>query len=260
MFPLGDNIASTRFAAAVWGLIAINVAVFLYQVSLPAGAQEIFLAKYALIPARYFHPSWASEVGLNPLDVTPFLTNTFLHGGFLHIIVNMWTLYIFGPALEERLGSARFLALYLGSGVIASLAHAIFNLSSALPALGASGAIAGVIAAYALSFPHAWIRVLVLIVIIPIFFWVPALVFAGLLVPDAGAAGNVVALSSDAGRRHRLVGAHRRLSRRLVPAPAPRHGALHSEPPAGRLRQSVAALPLVPLSDCLSPAPSARSP
>jgi membrane associated rhomboid family serine protease len=180
MFPLGDNIASTRFAAAVWGLIAVNVAIFLYQLGLSAPGQEAFLIKYALIPRRYFSPSWASEVGLSPLDVKPFLTNTFLHGGFLHIIINMWTLYIFGPALEERLGSARFLALYLGAGVIASLAHALFNPSSALPALGASGANAGVIAAYALSFPHAWIRVLVLIVIIPIFFWVPALLFAGL--------------------------------------------------------------------------------
>jgi len=82
--------------------------------------------------------------------------------------------------LEERLGSARFIALYLGAGVIASLAHAVFNLSSTIPALGASGAIAGVIAAYALSFPHAWIRVLVLLIFIPLFFYVPALVFAGL--------------------------------------------------------------------------------
>jgi membrane associated rhomboid family serine protease len=180
MFPIGDNIASTRFAAAVWALIAINVAVFAYQLGLTGRALEAFLVSHALIPARYFYPSWASEVGLSPFDVTPFLTNMFLHGGVLHIVLNMWSLYIFGPALEERLGSARFLALYLGSGLIASLAHALFNASSAVPALGASGAVAGVIAAYALSFPHAWIRVLVLIIIIPVFFWVPALVFAGL--------------------------------------------------------------------------------
>jgi membrane associated rhomboid family serine protease len=179
MFPIGDNIASTRFPAGVWLIIAINVAVFLYQLTLSGAAEQAFLVDYALIPRRYFHPGWASEVGLSLLDIAPFFTNAFLHGGFLHIIFNMWTFYVFGPALEERLGSARFLILYCLSGIIASATHAVFNPSSAIPALGASGAIAGVIAAYAVAFPHAWIRVLVPIFIIPLFFMIPALFFAG---------------------------------------------------------------------------------
>jgi membrane associated rhomboid family serine protease len=108
------------------------------------------------------------------------VTNTFLHGGFLHIIFNMWTLYIFGPALEDRLGAARFAMLYLASGIIASMAHALFNAASPIPALGASGAIAGIIAAYAVRFPYAWVRVLVPIIIIPLFFSIPAMVFAGI--------------------------------------------------------------------------------
>jgi membrane associated rhomboid family serine protease len=104
----------------------------------------------------------------------------FLHGGWLHIIVNMWTLWIFGPALEDRLGPMRFSVLYMATGIAASVAHALFNAGSTVPALGASGAIAGVIAAYALRFPYAWIRVLVLIVFIPLFFAVPAMVFAAI--------------------------------------------------------------------------------
>jgi membrane associated rhomboid family serine protease len=164
----------------VMTIIALNVAAFLYQLSLDPQALQLFIYEHALVPARYFRPSWAWETGLSPTDLTPFVTNTFMHGGFLHIILNLWTLYIFGPALEDRLGPVRFLALYLASGVIASLTHAIFNAASPYPLLGASGAIAGVIAAYAVRFPYAWVRVLVIVVIIPLFFSVPALLFAGL--------------------------------------------------------------------------------
>jgi membrane associated rhomboid family serine protease len=107
------------------------------------------------------------------------LTNTFLHGGFLHIILNMWTLWIFGPALEDRLGPVRFTILYLLAGTAASVTHAIFYATSPIPVLGASGAIAGTIAAYAVRFPYAWVRVLVLLVVIPLFFDIPAIAFAG---------------------------------------------------------------------------------
>lgn len=200
MFPIRDSIVHTKFPTVMWVIIAINVAAFLYQLSLGADQTGAFLREYALVPRRYFDPSWARSVGLSPLDITPFVTNVFLHGGFLHIIFNLWTLYIFGPSLEEGLGPARFTAIYLVSGLAAGVAHAVFNASSAAPALGASGAIAGVLAAYALKFPFAWVRVLVLVVFFPLFFDIPALVFAGLwfglqvlqgttslLLPSAGA-------------------------------------------------------------------------
>lgn len=164
----------------VWAIIGLNVAVFLYQLTLGPRELEVLLYQHALVPVRYFSPGWAREVGLSPTDLTPFLTNTFMHGGFLHIILNMWTLYIFGPALEDRLGPARFAVLYLLAGVAASAIHAVFNAASPLPVLGASGAIAGIIAAYAVRFPYAWVRVLVLIVFIPLFFSIPAVVFAGI--------------------------------------------------------------------------------
>lgn len=180
MFPIRDTLSWQRFPIVVSGLIAINISTYLYQMSLGTSDLQQFLFEHALVPRRYFVPSWGSQVGLSPSDITPFITNMFLHGGLLHIATNLWTLWIFGPALEERLGSARFLALYLAAGIVASFTHAIFNATSPIPALGASGAIAGIIAAYATRFPYAWIKVLVLIVVIPVFFYIPALIFAGL--------------------------------------------------------------------------------
>jgi len=180
MFPLRDNVSRTHEPVVVWTIIAINAVVFLYQLGLAPRNLQIFLYEHALVPIRYFSPGWARQVGLSPTDFTPFLTNTFLHGGFLHIILNMWTLWIFGPALEDRLGPVRFALLYVLAGIAASVTHTIFNATSATPVLGASGAIAGIIAAYAVRFPYAWVRVLVLIVFIPIFFSIPAMLFAGI--------------------------------------------------------------------------------
>jgi membrane associated rhomboid family serine protease len=164
----------------VWAIIAVNAAAFLYQLGLSEPDEQWFLYQYALVPRRYFFPGWAEYNGLSPFDLAPFLTNTFLHGGWLHIILNMWTFYIFGPALEDRLGHGRFLVLYLLSGIAASVTHAAFNAASPVPVLGASGAIAGVIAAYAVRFPYAWVRVIVPILFIPLFFSIPALLFAGI--------------------------------------------------------------------------------
>ncbi len=180
MFPLRDNVSRSREPVVVWAIIALNAAAFLYQLGLSPDELQVFLYEHALVPVRYFSPRWSYQVGLSPTDFTPFLTNTFLHGGFLHIILNMWTLWIFGPALEDRLGPVRFAILYLLSGVAASLAHALFNADSTVPVLGASGAVAGIIAAYAVRFPFALVRVLVPIIIIPLFFDVPAMVFAGI--------------------------------------------------------------------------------
>jgi membrane associated rhomboid family serine protease len=112
-------------------------------------------------------------------DLLPILTSMFLHGGVLHIAFNLWTLWVFGPALEDRLGPGRFLVLYLASGLAATALHIVFNWSSPVPALGASGAIAGVIAAYARRFPYAWVNILQPVAVLPVFFMMPALLFAG---------------------------------------------------------------------------------
>jgi membrane associated rhomboid family serine protease len=179
VFPIRDSVARTHEPVVVWTIIAINAVVFLYQLTLSAPELQYFTYQHALVPRRYFSPFWAAQLGLSPTDFTPFLTNIFMHGGWLHIIINMWTLFIFGPALEDRLGPVRFSILYLLAGIAASVTHALFNAGSTLPALGASGAIAGVIAAYALRFPYAWVRVIVPILFIPLFFSIPAVFFAG---------------------------------------------------------------------------------
>ncbi|HMP08254.1 MAG TPA: rhomboid family intramembrane serine protease, partial [Lacipirellulaceae bacterium] len=86
-------------------------------------------------------------------DLSPFLTSMFLHGGLLHLLSNMWVLWVFGPAIEDRLGPGRFLALYVAAGLAGGLVHMLFNLFSPIPALGASGAIAGVVAAFTRRYP-----------------------------------------------------------------------------------------------------------
>jgi membrane associated rhomboid family serine protease len=176
MFPI-QNAVPTRYAPAVtWALIATNCLVFLIQISLSPSELEAFLMQYALIPARYF--DGYTEAGL--ADYLPFLTNAFLHGGWLHLILNMWTLWLFGPVVEDRLGPGRFFAFYLACGVIASLTHALSNPTSEVPALGASGAIAGVLGCYVFLFPWARLVVMIPILFLPFFFELPAIIFVGL--------------------------------------------------------------------------------
>jgi membrane associated rhomboid family serine protease len=178
MFPLKDSIRIPFTPLTAHFLIAINAVVFLYQDSLSRPDANAFLMHYALVPRRYFDPGWAHFNGLNPHDYLPFISGTFMHGGWLHLILNMWTLFIFGRSVEGRIGHLGFLSFYLVCGVTASLAHAYFNKDSTVPTLGASGAIAGVLGGYALTFPRARVTILILIIIIPFFFKIPALGYA----------------------------------------------------------------------------------
>ncbi|TCT12479.1 membrane associated rhomboid family serine protease [Tepidamorphus gemmatus] len=176
MLPWADTVARRFPPIVVWTLIGVNLLAFLYQVGLPPRALDRFLFDFALVPSRFF--GRLSLVA--PSDPTPFVTNMFLHGGWLHLIVNMWTLWIFGPAVEDRLGPGRFVLFYLFCGVAAGLAHALANPESVVPALGASGAIAGVIGCYARMFPAARLVVIVPILFIPLFFEIRAIVFAAI--------------------------------------------------------------------------------
>jgi membrane associated rhomboid family serine protease len=178
MFPLKDSIRIPFAPLTTYFIILINIGVFLYQEALAPRAAYEFSRQYALVPRRYFDPVWAHIHGLDPHDYLPFITGTFMHGGWWHIVLNMWTLFIFGASLEGRIGRLGFLSFYLACGFIASFAHAYFNMGSAVPALGASGAIAGVLGAYAATFPRAKVTILILIVIIPFFFKVPAIAYA----------------------------------------------------------------------------------
>jgi membrane associated rhomboid family serine protease len=201
MFPITNSVPSRNPAIVTWTLIAINCAVFLFQVSLGPRGLEEFVNEYALIPARYFAPVVYGYGQLGPGDFLPFLTMTFLHGGWLHLILNMWTLYLFGRTVEDRLGPARYLAFYLACGLLAAATHAAFNPTSVVPALGASGAIAGIMGCFIRMFPRAQIIVLLPILFLPLFFELPAFVFMGLwfLLQVLQGAADLITSSSGAG-------------------------------------------------------------
>jgi len=125
MIPIRDDIPSSRFPAVTLGIIIINFLVFLRELKLGHHLEE-FLLNYAVIPARYTVPDVAAGFTL-PQQIISFFTSMFLHGGWLHLIGNMWTLWIFGDNVEDRLGRARYLALYLAGGVAAALMHIFTN-------------------------------------------------------------------------------------------------------------------------------------
>ena len=177
MFPLRDDVPRRYFPFMVLIIILINAVVFLWEIHLPKEWLDAVSFHLGLVPARYFAPHWAIAHGLDPHNPLPFLTAQFLHGGWMHIIGNMWVLWIFGPALEDRLGSLRFLFFYLLVGLGAMVVHVLINAGSTVPAIGASGAIAGVMGAYTLLFPRARILFFIPIFIFPFFFEWPAILF-----------------------------------------------------------------------------------
>ncbi len=180
MFPIMTTV-STRYTPLVtWALLVVNTLVFVMQLSLPGPEQKELLMRYALVPGAFFNPEWAALHGLEGGRLLPFFTNIFMHGSWTHLIFNMWTLYIFGPVIEDRLGGLRFFIFYILCGFGASLAHAYVNADSILPALGASGAIAGVMGAYMRAFPLSRILVVIPILIFPLFLEVHAAFFVGL--------------------------------------------------------------------------------
>jgi membrane associated rhomboid family serine protease len=180
MIPIKDTVPRRNFPLATFALIAVNGLVFLVQLSLPEQTLTDIVYLFGLVPARYAHPAWAEIAGY-PLDTYwPFVTNMFLHGGWFHVIANMWSLYLFGDNVEDRLGPVRFLLFYLLAGLAANLVHFVINHHSTMPVIGASGAIAGVMAAYLRLFPTARIITLFPIFFIPYFLEVPAYFFMGL--------------------------------------------------------------------------------
>jgi membrane associated rhomboid family serine protease len=162
-----------------WTLIGVNVLVFIYQMGLPEPELSELIYSFGLVPARYFNPDWALSVRLPSLVVWPFVSSMFLHGGLLHLVLNVWTLWIFGDNVEDRMGSLRFLAFYLSCGLVAGLAHLAFNLSSSVPTIGASGAIAGVLGAYLILYPGSRVITVIPIFFWPVFFELPAFIYLG---------------------------------------------------------------------------------
>lgn len=165
MIPLRDDVPRTTWPWVTVTLIIVNCIVFSREVSLEPFQRNAMIESYALIPAR----TAAFFSGLPVLPrraLLPFFTSMFLHGGWMHLIGNMWFLWIFGDNVEDRVGHLRYLLLYLACGLAGSLTYLYFSLQSNVPSLGASGAIAGVMGAYMVTFPSARVRTL-----IPIFFY-----------------------------------------------------------------------------------------
>src|SRR5271165_5286593 len=161
-----DSVPSRSVPVVTRTLILINVVVFFFELALPQETLEQAFYLFGIVPARFAHPHWAARVGFPVNDYWPLLTHQFLHGGWLHIIGNMWTLWIFGDNVEDRMGPVRFTVFYILCGLVAGVVHWITNPHSAVPTVGASGAIAGVMGAYFILFPHARV-----VVMVPVFFY-----------------------------------------------------------------------------------------
>lgn len=178
MIPLGDENPTRSFPIVTVALIAINVVIFLYDKLLGPGAPEALRA-YALYPCIITDYCDYVRPPIQPEWLT-LITSMFLHGGFLHLAGNMLYLWIFGNNVEDALGHVRFLALYLFWGMCAAFAQILIDVSSRIPMVGASGAIAGALGAYMILFPRARIRVLVIFFFIINVVAVPAFILLGL--------------------------------------------------------------------------------
>jgi membrane associated rhomboid family serine protease len=166
VIPLKDVIPSRTVPFITITIIVLNSLAFLFELSLPVRLRESFIGVYGVVPADF--------------TMLTAVTSMFLHGGWLHFLGNMLYLWIFGDNVEDQLGHGRFILFYLICGVAAGLAHVFMNPASTIPTIGASGAIAGVMGAYFVLYPHS--RILALL---PLFiFWevieVPAILFLGI--------------------------------------------------------------------------------
>ncbi len=175
MIPLKDDNPTRTVPFVTYGIIAANIAVFVYLLSLPEWEEKRFILSYSVIPDRLFGGG-----RLQGGRYYTLLTSMFLHGGLLHIAGNMLYLWIFGDNIEDRLGHAGYLAFYAACGIAGGVAHSLSDPASNLPMLGASGAIAGVLGAYIVLFPRARVWTFFFF----LFFWqvipIPAIIIIGL--------------------------------------------------------------------------------
>ena len=165
MLPIRDHLPTRTPAIVNYAIIAANLAVFVLEASRAGGGDSV--ERWALVPARLL---------ANPAAAAPtLLTHMFLHGGFSHVAGNMLFLWIFGDNVEDFYGHITYLFFYLLCGIGSGLLHVLFNMNSTVPALGASGAISGVMGAYAILYPRSRILTLVFVFLVPI----PAVLILG---------------------------------------------------------------------------------
>ncbi|SLM32974.1 conserved membrane hypothetical protein [Desulfamplus magnetovallimortis] len=177
MIPIRDTITSRTIPVVTYMLIGVNLLVYLSQVTM-GSELEPFIYVYGFVPAKFTVPEISAYFSFSDIIISIF-SYMFLHGGFWHFIGNMWFLYIFGDNVEEHLGSVRFAMFYILSGMASAMLHFLLNPVSAIPTIGASGAIAGVMGAYFVLYPRSRILTLIPIIIIPWFIEIPAFIFLG---------------------------------------------------------------------------------
>lgn len=180
MIPLKDSIPNVYRPVAVWAILAANTLAFLFEQSLAPQAYYQFMHLFGVIPARYTQMTLGSVTGSLFWDALPFVSHMFLHSGWGHFLLNMWSLWIFADNVEDVMGPARFLVFYLLCGFGAVATHILFHHASPVPVVGASGAIAGVMGAYFVLYPHGRVLTFIPIFILPWIVEIPSVLFLGL--------------------------------------------------------------------------------
>lgn len=180
MFPISDDNPTRITPLVTYGLIAVNIAVFIHELTLNQPQLKQFFQLYAVVP-KELTASFAGIAVNQPVsEPLTLVTSQFLHGGLAHIFGNMLFLWIFGNNIEDKLGHFKYLIFYISCGVLAALAQWFFSTQSSIPSLGASGAIAGVMGAYIIRFPQAQIRTVVFFFPFIFFPRIPAIFYLGI--------------------------------------------------------------------------------
>lgn len=174
MIPLRDDIPSRRYPIVNTIIIIINILVFIWELFLPLQVRENIFFKYGIVPYRFYN------LNLLPYGFLTLFTSIFLHGGWSHLIGNMLYLYIFGDNVEDGMGHIKYLIFYLASGISAGLAQVFFSGNPYIPAIGASGAIAGVLGAYFRYYPRARILTIAFFGLFIEFLYIPSFFYIGL--------------------------------------------------------------------------------
>jgi len=182
MIPIRDTIPCHCRPVVTWTLMAMNAFFFLIMLLMTDQQANDYLYRFGLVAARYRHPDWAAWTGYSEDYYFSFITSMFLHGGWLHLIMNLWFMWIFADNIEDCMGRLRFMLFYLTCGLVAALCQFFFSPDSTVPVVGASGAIAGIMGAYFMLYPYARIVIWVPLLFLPLFFEVPAIGFLGVWV------------------------------------------------------------------------------
>ncbi len=204
MIPIRDDTPRFSTPYVTYFLIALNTVIFLFEWTMGRQSQgelNALIYEFGVVP-RHVTALLGGSGHVNVVGAfIPILTSMFLHASWLHIIGNMWVLWIFGDNIEDYLGHFRYLMFYLVTGIAASVAHILLNPASPIPSVGASGAIAGVMGAYFVLYPKARVLTIVPLIIIFTFWWLPAWIVLGywFLVQFLSGAATSIAVTSQSG-------------------------------------------------------------